>query len=77
MCVIALLILDAAIVSSGQIGFLTLLLYYVAFVICAPVYWFAAVKSGIKKVRWFELALTIVFAVAPLTLRIYGYGGPT
>ena len=76
LCVIALLVIDTAIVSSGQIGFLTVMLYYGAFVICAPVYWLAAVRSGMKKSRRFALTLTVIFAVAPLTLTTYGYGGP-
>ena len=74
--VVALLILDTAIVSSGQIGFITVMLYYAAFVICATVYWIAAIKSGVRNLLLIELLITAVFAVAPLTLRMYGYGGP-
>ena len=77
VCVVALLVLDTAIISSGQIGFITVMLYYAVFVTCATVYWIAAIKSGVDNLRLIELLFTAAFAVAPLTLRMYGYGGPT
>ena len=77
VCVVALLILDTAIISSGQIGFITVMLYHSVYVICGTVYWVAAIKSGVNNLRLIELLFTVVFAIAPLTLRMYGYGGPT
>ena len=76
ICVVALLFLDPVIVSSGQIGFLTILMYYVALIVFGVIYWIIAIRSGIKTWIWLEILLTVAFIFAPLTLTMYGYGGP-
>ena len=76
LCVAALLIIDTAILSSGQIGFLSVLIYYAVFALCAAVYWIAEFKSPVVEWRWAKLALTAIFAFVPLALTIYGYEGP-
>lgn len=74
--VVTLLILDSAILLMGQIGFLTVLVYYFAFIVCGAVYWITAFVSGIKNSKWYEPVLTVAFAIAPLLLPVYGDMGP-
>ena len=74
--IVTLLIIDGAILRHGQIGFLTVLIYYVTFIVCGAVYWITAFISGIRKSKWYELVLTLAFAIAPQMLPVYGDMGP-
>ena len=74
--IVTLLILDGAILRQGQIGFLSVLVYYAAFIFFGAIYWITAFVAGIRKSRLYEMVLTLAFAIAPQLLPIYGDMGP-
>jgi len=75
--VIGLLVIDPAILSSGQIGFLTVIMYYAAYLVCMALYWGGSYLSG----TWRNVKLSLLFWIAcgglPLFLSMYGYEGPS
>lgn len=52
------------------------MVYYAALLIFGAIYWVAEVLYGAKARTLLELTLTIAFAIAPLTLTVYGDIGP-
>ena len=71
------LLMDGAILSQGQMGFLTPVLYYPVYVACAVLYWFGVYLSGHRRWTFVALAIWLILGAWPLLLPMYGFGGPT
>jgi F0F1-type ATP synthase assembly protein I len=78
------LVADQWIILKGQIGGITIVLYYLVFLFCSCLFWGGrylnnySSRTGVMifTSTWRAMIIWLMLGCGPLFLPIYGYGGP-